>query len=134
MAETEASAKKEEKRAIKPKRAAYRPDKVAIASETGQYIDACFGKTESFRIYRLVKEGDAYCYKLDELRSAPRLCRDKSHDLDVLESSAELLKDCQMVLAGKIGPAAVKALSDRGVMGLAAPLLLDDALKKLARN
>jgi predicted Fe-Mo cluster-binding NifX family protein len=133
MAETESSPK-EEKTATKPKRAAYRPNKVAMASETGRYIDACFGKTESFRVYRLVKEGEEYRYVPDELRSAPKLCRDNSRDPDVLESSAELLKDCEMVLAGKMGPAAVKALSERGVMGLAAPLPLEEALKKLAGN
>jgi predicted Fe-Mo cluster-binding NifX family protein len=89
---------------------------------------------ETFRIYELVHDKDGFNYKFLETREGPKPCRDKSHDQDVLESTAEILKDCGMVLAGRIGPAAVKALSDRGIMGLSAPLTLEEALKRLARN
>jgi predicted Fe-Mo cluster-binding NifX family protein len=126
----------EEPRPLRPKRKAYRPDKVAVATDSGEYIDACFGKTESFLIYGLKqRDGDnAYSYELIEKRAGPKPCKDRTHDLNVLEETAELLKDCGMVLAGRIGPAAVKALSDRGVMGLSAPLRLEEALKRLAKN
>jgi predicted Fe-Mo cluster-binding NifX family protein len=107
---------------------------VAVATDSGVSIDACFGRTESFLIYRLSEDGDGARYELEETRPGPRPCRDKSHDESVLDATAELLKDCGMVLAGKIGPGAVKALSDRGIVGLAAPLGLEDALKRLARR
>jgi predicted Fe-Mo cluster-binding NifX family protein len=107
---------------------------VAVATDTGVNIDACFGKVEAFRIYRLAEGPDGYSYELEETRPGPRPCRDGSHDEGVLEASAELLRDCGMVLAGRIGPAAVKALSDRGIMGLSAPLEISDALRRLARR
>jgi predicted Fe-Mo cluster-binding NifX family protein len=116
----------------KPRRKIFRPEKVAIATETGENIDACFGRTGSFLIYGLVKKGENYAYELIERRPGPKPCRNKSHDQNVLENSADLLSDCGMVLAGRIGPAAVKALSDRGVMGLSVPLSLKDALRRLA--
>ncbi|MDR2459750.1 MAG: hypothetical protein LBE38_03055 [Deltaproteobacteria bacterium] len=119
---------------LKPKRAVYRPQKVAIATDSGENIDACFGRTESFLIYSLTQKGESFKYEFSEKRSGPKPCRNKSHDQDLLESTAEILKDCGMVLAGRIGPAAVKALSDRGVMGLSAPLTIEAALNKLARN
>jgi predicted Fe-Mo cluster-binding NifX family protein len=107
---------------------------VAVASDSGTAIDACFGKVEAFRIYRLEEGGDGPRYEFEGTRPGPRPCRERSHDDGVLEASAELLKDCGMVLAGRIGPAAVKALADRGIMGLAAPLELEDALRRLARR
>ncbi|MDR1081691.1 MAG: hypothetical protein LBQ79_12225 [Deltaproteobacteria bacterium] len=116
------------------RRRAYRPERVAVATESGVSIDACFGRTGSFRIYRLSEDGEGSRYELEETRPGPVPCRDRSHDDGVLDATAELLKDCGMVLAGKIGPAAVKALSDRGIVGLAAPLELEDALRRLARR
>ncbi|MDR3153947.1 MAG: dinitrogenase iron-molybdenum cofactor biosynthesis protein [Deltaproteobacteria bacterium] len=115
-------------------RGAYRPSKVAVASDSGVNIDACFGKVENFRIYRLQEDQEGCRYEFEEFRAGPKPCQEKSHDEGVLEASAELLKDCGMVLAGRIGPGAVKALSDRGIMGLAAPLGLEEALKRLARG
>ncbi|MDR2368306.1 MAG: hypothetical protein LBF58_09405 [Deltaproteobacteria bacterium] len=113
-------------------RGPYRPERLAVASETGENVDACFGRVESFRIYRLVNEDQGYRYEFLETRPAPRPCQDKTHDLAILSKTADLLGDCGMVLAGRIGPAATKALSERGVLGLAVHIPLADALKKLA--
>jgi predicted Fe-Mo cluster-binding NifX family protein len=105
---------------------------VAVASDSGDTIDACFGRTGSFRIYRLAEDAGGCRYEFAETRPGPKPCRDKSHDEELLSRTAELLKDCGMVLAGRIGPGAVRALSDRGIVGLAVPLEIEDALKRLA--
>ncbi|MDR1658353.1 MAG: hypothetical protein LBT47_12535 [Deltaproteobacteria bacterium] len=117
---------------LRPVRGPYRPQKLAVATETGENIDACFGRTDNFRIYRLNLTDGPPHYELEEIRPGPKPCRDKTHDLEMLDRTAELLSDCGMVLAGRIGPAAVKALSDRGVLGLSAALSIDEALKRLA--
>jgi predicted Fe-Mo cluster-binding NifX family protein len=118
----------------KPKRKSYRPGRVAIATDSGKFIDACFGRTDKFLIYELRERDGEYSYEFLEARNGPKPCRDKSHDQSILEESARLLTDCGMVLSGKIGPGAVKALSDRGIMGIAIPLEIDDALKRLSHN
>jgi predicted Fe-Mo cluster-binding NifX family protein len=97
-------------------------------------IDACFGRAQSFLIYALAGKDGARSYELLETRPGPKPCRDRSHDQDILGRAAGLLSDCGMVLAGRIGPAAAKALADRGVMGLAVPLGIDEALRRLAKN
>jgi predicted Fe-Mo cluster-binding NifX family protein len=112
-----------------PRKKIVNPDKVAVATDSGTCIDACFGRVKEFRIYGAGPEG----YRLLEIRPALAPCRDKNHDLSVLNRTAELLSDCQLVLAGRIGPAALGALADRGVMGLAVHLPIDEALTKLAR-
>jgi predicted Fe-Mo cluster-binding NifX family protein len=116
----------------RPRRKVFRPDRVAVATLTGEDIDACFGRTESFQIYDLVQDEGGFSYSLSGSRPGPRPCRGREHDQALLEETAELLKDCGMVLAGRIGPGAAKALSDRGVMGLSAPLSVKDALRRLA--
>jgi predicted Fe-Mo cluster-binding NifX family protein len=110
----------------------FRPEKLAIASETGENIDACFGRVEQFRIYRLTGSEGNYGYELEEIRPGPHPCQEKTHDLQILDQTAELLSDCEMVLAGRIGPAAIQALSQRGVMGLAASLSVKEALRRLS--
>ncbi|MDR1085921.1 MAG: hypothetical protein LBP22_13975 [Deltaproteobacteria bacterium] len=112
----------------------YRPDRLAVASETGQNIDACFGKTEHFRIYELKSDGKNPVYELLEIRPGPKPCRQQRHDQTVLEESAELLKDCSLVLAGRLGPGALKALADRGIIGLTVHWPIDEALERLAKR
>jgi predicted Fe-Mo cluster-binding NifX family protein len=116
------------------RRRPYRPERLAVATDTGENVDACFGKTDKFLIYQLKVDGDSSSYEFLEARPGPRPCQDGAHDLAVLEASAELLRDCGLVLAGRIGPAAVKVLSDRGVMALAAHLPIDEALSRLAKK
>jgi predicted Fe-Mo cluster-binding NifX family protein len=116
------------------RRGPFRPQRLALATESGKNIDACFGKTAQFLIYELRTEEMGFFYDFLETRPGPRPCRDQGHDQAVLEESAELLRDCGLVLAGRIGPAALKVLSDRGIMGLAAPLPINEALKRLAEK
>jgi predicted Fe-Mo cluster-binding NifX family protein len=124
--------------AIAPKypkaRRPYRPDRLAVATDSRENVDACFGKTGSFLIYQLKTGEGSSSYELIEVRDGPRPCHEGGHDINVLEASAEALKDCGLVLAGRIGPAAVKALADRGVMSLAVHLPIEEALKRLAKN
>jgi predicted Fe-Mo cluster-binding NifX family protein len=105
------------------------PQKVAVATDSGEIIDACFGRVKEFKIYKSTPDG----YQLEEVRPGPSPCREQSHDMDILLKTASLLSDCQLVLAGRIGPAAIQALSDIGVTGLAVNLSVEEALKKLAR-
>ncbi|MDR3205328.1 MAG: dinitrogenase iron-molybdenum cofactor biosynthesis protein [Deltaproteobacteria bacterium] len=105
-----------------------KPDKVAIASTDGQRVDACFGKVNEFRIFRATAKG----YQLEEIRRGPEICHERSHDLTALNQTADLLSDCQLVLAGRIGPAAMDALTARGVTALACSLGLEEALTKLS--
>ncbi|MDR0548730.1 MAG: hypothetical protein LBI10_04870 [Deltaproteobacteria bacterium] len=118
----------------KGNRRPYRPERLAVATDSRENIDACFGKTETFLIYQLKTTGQTPAYELVEARKGPRPCQDGSHDQDVLEASAEVLKDCGLVLAGRIGPAAVKVLADRGVMSLAVRLPIEEALSRLAKK
>jgi predicted Fe-Mo cluster-binding NifX family protein len=105
---------------------------VAVASETGEHIDACFGRTGCFRIYALADDGGVPAYVPLETRPGPKPCRDREHDLESLSACADLLSDCGMVLAGRIGPAAIQILASRGILGLSVRLPLDEALRRLA--
>jgi predicted Fe-Mo cluster-binding NifX family protein len=51
----------------------------------------------------------------------------------MLEQTIELVADCDLVLAGRIGPRALRQLEERGVAGLAAHLEINEALRRLNR-
>ncbi|MDR1166632.1 MAG: hypothetical protein LBO66_12355 [Deltaproteobacteria bacterium] len=110
----------------------FRPARVAVASLTGENIDLCFGRAEEFRVYALNLQESPPSYALMEIRHAPRPCRDQKHDQALLKETAELLKDCPLVLAGRLGPGALSELARVGILGLSAPLSVNEALKRLA--
>jgi predicted Fe-Mo cluster-binding NifX family protein len=105
-----------------------------VASETGQNIDACFGRVDKFLIYQLIQSENGPTYEFVEERAGPCPCQDKKHDQALLSQRADLLSDCGLVLAGRIGPAASQALSERGLLALSAHLPIKEALKKLAQK
>lgn len=111
----------------------YRPQRLAAATTDGELIDACFGKTEKFLIFELSdRPGATAGYEQTETRPGPGPCGDGEHDQALLERTADLLSDCGLVLAGKIGPGALKVLENREVIGLPVRLGLAEALKRLA--
>ncbi|MDR1519464.1 MAG: hypothetical protein LBU23_04885 [Planctomycetota bacterium] len=108
------------------------PALVAVASKTGERIDECFGRAAVYRIYEAMPEGG---YRLRETRSGPAPCREQWHDPAVLAAAARLLSDCDLALAGRIGPEAIRQLAALGVVGLAVNNLeIGEALARLTRR
>ncbi|MDR1535702.1 MAG: dinitrogenase iron-molybdenum cofactor biosynthesis protein [Planctomycetota bacterium] len=106
------------------------PGRVAVASRSGVLVDECFGRAAGYRIYEAAPDG----YRLAEIRPGPAPCRGQAHDLPSLAAAVESVSDCEMVLAGRIGPEAVRLLAGRGVTGLAVRIGIDDALERLSRR
>ena len=110
----------------------HRPALVAIASRTGERIDECFGRAASYRIYEADAGGG---YRLAEVRPGLSPCEDRRHDLGRLAETAELLSDCGLVLAGRIGPGAMRALAGLGVAALpVGDMEVEEALIRLSRQ
>ncbi|MDR2392379.1 MAG: hypothetical protein LBE84_11965 [Planctomycetota bacterium] len=108
------------------------PARVAVASKTGERIDECFGRAAQYRIYGKRPGGG---YRLAETRPGPAPCRDQWHDPENLARAVELLSDCGLVLAGRIGPEAMRRLAERGTAGLAVNGLgVGEALERLSRR
>jgi nitrogen fixation protein NifB len=116
------------------------PARVAIASRDGGLIDECFGRAGFYLIY----EADGSGYRLREQRPGPRPCRGsgpesapgsgQDHDHQALAAAVALLADCDLVLAGRIGPEALRLLDKNGIAGFAVHISIAEALRKLARR
>ncbi|MCC8190194.1 MAG: hypothetical protein LIP77_06080 [Planctomycetes bacterium] len=104
------------------------PRRVAVASAGGRLVDACFGRAASYQIYEWSEDG----YRLTATRPGPSPCRNGGHDHDALAAAIDTVADCQVVLAGRIGPEALRLLALRGVRGLSTRIGIQDALDRLA--
>ncbi|MDR0882125.1 MAG: hypothetical protein LBP55_06245 [Candidatus Adiutrix sp.] len=109
-----------------------RPGRVAVATEDGVMIDCCFGRARAYHIYEANARADGYHFM--EIRPSPIPCRDQDHDPETLNRAIELLADCQLVLAGKIGPEAIRRLEARGIPALAVSLSMAEAFKRLNKR
>ena len=66
-----------------------------------------------------------------QLRENTPACDVGGHTDEAMAGSAELISDCETVLASQIGPAAVNALASYEVEVYMAPNFIDTALKEL---
>ncbi len=103
--------------------------KVAVASSDGKFVNQHFGWAQQFLIFEIDDDGE---YKFLELRENTPACDVEGHTEDAMTRSVNLISDCDAVLAGQIGPAAVDVLVDNGIDPYMAPTFIDDALKELA--
>jgi len=109
--------------------------KVAIASSDRKSVDQHFGQTPDFLIFEIKENRD---FEFIEVRKNippyddPNLLED--HD-NALAKSADLISDCDVVLASQIGHGAVKILLSCKIQPYAVSnLLIENALKKLASS
>lgn len=103
---------------------------IAVASSDGTRIDAHFGRTRRFRVYRF--EGGKWLFQEDRESRPP--CGSGEHVGDLLEQAVELVADCRWVVASQIGPGAIDALIDRGVFPLFVRGMVDEALTIVGRQ
>ncbi|MDR1612059.1 MAG: hypothetical protein LBT97_04665 [Planctomycetota bacterium] len=106
------------------------PSRVAVASRSGARVDECFGRAENYYIYEAGPDG----YRLKETRPGIVPCRSRRHDAAVMDEAVSRLSDCDLVLAGRIGPAAIRQLAEKGVRGLAVDIGIEEALARLGKK
>jgi len=102
--------------------------RIAAASSDGKTINEHFGKTASFLIYEIRKEGWSYVAR----RSVTPLSCDDKHTEESLTSTIEALKDCTAVIAVKVGGAVKRTLEINGISVFERTDSIDNALSKLA--
>ncbi len=88
---------------------------VAGSAATGT-SNAHFGFAEHFDVFDLDLT-DQQPHFVETRRSTPH-CRDTGGDRSLLDRSADLLADCQAVVAAAVGPCARRALTRRGVLAV----------------
>ena len=108
--------------------------RVAVAAQGSRMVTQHFGRATVFHVFeRLGGE-----WTLIESREADPTCGPlgegaEQHD-SLLAYAADLVSDCDAVVAARVGPGAVRALTDRGVEVYAMHALIEDALSALAEE
>jgi nitrogen fixation protein NifB len=106
------------------------PGRVAVASGSGTEVDECFGRAVNYYIYEAGPDG----YRLIGTRPGLRPCRFRRHDVMAMDGAVSRLSDCDLVLARRIGPEALRQLSEKGVKGLAVEIGIEKALARLVKR
>jgi predicted Fe-Mo cluster-binding NifX family protein len=105
--------------------------RAAVAAQPESMVTQHFGRATVFHIFDVRVDG----WELLESRENDASCSGEGdrHD-SLLAQAADLVADCDAVLAARIGPGAVRALSDRGVDAYAMHALVEDALAALSEE
>ncbi|MBP5306438.1 MAG: hypothetical protein J6Y79_00100 [Paludibacteraceae bacterium] len=101
--------------------------RVAAASIDGYTVDIHFGRATKFYIYQLVVDEWVYV----ELRKLEAVCGGGEHDAASMRERAKRLSDCRYVTASRIGAGAESILQQNGIMPMALPGDLMEALDKI---
>lgn len=103
--------------------------KVAVASESGLFIDEHFGRAPKFLIFEVEKNGK---YKLIESRkNVPPEEYLENHDR-ALNKIINKVKDCRFVLAEKVGPDAKSKLNAIHIRVYEIDNSIEEALERLS--
>ncbi len=102
--------------------------RVAVATSDGKMIDTHFGHAQDFTIFEVGADGN---FSELERRSASFSCGGETCGGDAMKNAADSLKDCEFVLAAKIGPHALRALAADGITGLDVVLDIPSAIRKI---
>ena len=102
--------------------------RVALASTDNKHVDQHFGRAESFLIVDVDDKGN---YEEIEQRFVNPVCEGGHHNDEKLKRGADALRDCNFVLAAKIGGGALGELESRGIAAFEIPGEVPDSIKRL---
>ncbi len=104
--------------------------RVAVASKTGEDVDQHFGRASQFYIYEIEEEERM---DLLEVRRVAPACGGGTHDDEHLKTNVLKLTDCRCLIASRIGPGALRALTQYGIEGYELPGRIDEAMDRMVR-
>lgn len=106
--------------------------KVAIAAQPERMVTQHFGRATVFHVFAVEPGGG---WELLESCTNDPSCveEEQTHD-SLLAAAADLIADCDGVIAARIGPGAVYALNQRDVETWAMHALIEEALQALSEE
>lgn len=101
--------------------------RVAVASTDGYAVDTHFGRACDFYIYQYLVDEWIFVEK----RTVKPVCQEGQHSVAAMQKNVEQFKDCQYIVASKIGTGAVSALRSQGIIPMSLPGDVNDILEKI---
>jgi nitrogen fixation protein NifB len=103
--------------------------RVAFTSADGVDVNQHFGHARWFDIRDIEADGTSTFL---ERRQITPVCGSGDHGAAVIDGAIEALRDCVAVLTAKIGPTPRKRLELAGITVFEAPVIIEEAARKLA--
>jgi len=107
--------------------------RVAVASSDGKIINQQFGRAGQFLVFD-VSETEDKTVQFVVLRENKLPFNARQPDEEALAATVNMLADCQLVLANRIGLKALAALCAKGIIALEITDFIDDTLEKVANS
>lgn len=104
--------------------------RVAVASSDGIVVNSHFGRAGKFYIYQISEEEEL---KLIEERKVVPVCEGGNHNDEKLNENLNRLKDCNFILASRIGDGAAFAASKKGIEGFEIPGIIEESILQLLK-
>lgn len=101
--------------------------RVAVASTDGYTVDTHFGRACDFYIYQYLVDEWIFVEK----RAVNPVCQDGQHSVAAMQKNVTQFKDCQYIVASKIGTGAMSTIQSQGITAMALPMDINDALEKV---
>lgn len=105
--------------------------RIAVATTDEIVVNSHFGRATNFRIVDVNADDDSLFYV--ESRATTPICKAGGHDDLALNNTIEGLKDCNVVLAERIGLGALRALEQAGIEGYEIPGEISASIAQLIR-
>ncbi len=105
----------------------YNVFKIAFASTDGYVIDTHFGRARDFYIYQFFSDESVFVEK----RSVSPVCLGGSHLNDDMQKNIDQFLDCKYIVASRIGAGASSIMQSKGIIPMALPGEITDALDKI---
>ena len=98
--------------------------RIAVTTTDRLTVFQDFGQSDVFHIVDI----EGYAYSFVEVRHTENACREGGHDTVRFDAILELLRDCEAIVTGKIGPGAAEYLLRRGMRVFEEPGVLENVL------
>ncbi|BCS81973.1 NifB/NifX family molybdenum-iron cluster-binding protein [Anaerocellum diazotrophicum] len=99
--------------------------RVAIATSDGRLVNRHFGNSENFLIVDLFSDGSCELICVREFKDKEEDCSNEQR----IEKRVVMLKDCDVIVANRVGLCALEKLSDKIVLERQG--FIKDALKEI---
>ncbi len=103
--------------------------KIAVASTDGKVVNEHFGRCRTYIVLDVDDIGNTY--RFESFRKIEPACRDGEHSEQSFGLVLRALSDCRAVLTSRIGSAAERYITSRGLQSLEYGGLIDDAVHKI---
>jgi predicted Fe-Mo cluster-binding NifX family protein len=104
--------------------------RIALATNDGLTVHKHFGQADEYQIVDI----DGESHEFVERRRVFPPCDGGEHLESAFDAVLAILRDCEAVFVGKIGPGASEYLAQRGIRSFEVPGVIDEILKKLAER